>query len=145
MRVLFIICFVFFGQQISAQVFEVKLEAAKEEDIKEGVNEEKDVFTAVEFRAEYPGGIKRFEEDFNKEFSLSTIFIDRDSLLLIISFIVEIDGSVSNAKALRYGDKEVNIEVKRVFDLLDVWKPALNKGVIVRNKITRAIKVFKKE
>ncbi|MCO7721846.1 hypothetical protein NJB85_01480 [Myroides odoratimimus] len=76
---------------------------------------------------------------------MSTIFIDRDSLLLIISFIVEIDGSVSNAKALRYGDKEVNIEVKRVFDLLDVWKPALNKGVIVRNKITRAIKVFKKE
>lgn len=53
-----------------------------------------------------------------------------------VSFVVTKDGSVVNAKIEKGADTELNIEALRLVDLLNKWKPAMNKGVAVHSYVS---------
>lgn len=73
--------------------------------------------------------------------------VDRESNTqgeVIVSFIVEIDGSISNFKSIKSISKTINQELERVLKLTAPWVPAKNNSRLVRSKITLPV-TFKLE
>lgn len=54
---------------------------------------------------------------------------------VIVEFIVEKDGSVSNVKLVKKAGTALNNEVSRVMKLMPAWKPATSKGMPARSLI----------
>lgn len=95
------------------------------------------VFTAVEQRAEFPGG----EEALNKWRSSNIRYpqsaIDNGiSGRVVVRFVVEKDGSVSNVTVLKGVDKDLDAEAIRVVKRMPKWTPAKNNGHPVRSYFT---------
>ena len=61
---------------------------------------------------------------------------------VFVSFVVEKDGSVTNAEVMRGIDKDCDAEALRVVSSMPKWKPASNKGEDVRVKFTVPV-IFK--
>ena len=57
-----------------------------------------------------------------------------------VTFIVEIDGSITNIKLLRGICNNIDAEVIRVMKLMPKWKPALYGNKVVRNSMNMPIK-----
>ena len=93
------------------------------------------VFTLVEDEAEFPGGI----EAMMKFLSVNIKYPqgakeEKITGKVIITFVVEKDGSINEIKILRdigYGCAE---EAKRVVKLMPKWKPAKQRGKAVRQQ-----------
>ncbi len=93
------------------------------------------VFSVVEDEAEFPGGI-----DALGQFLASNIKYPQEAKekeitgKVIITFVVEKDGSINDIKILRdigYGCGE---EAKRIVKLMPKWKPAKQRGKFVRQQ-----------
>ena len=85
---------------------------------------------SIELDPEYPGGISNFRKYIAKNFRVP----DVDGLKgkIIVSFIVETDGSLSHIKVendIGYGTVD---EIKRIFKECPKWKPGTQRGVPVR-------------
>ena len=78
-----------------------------------------DAFDVVEQMPEYPGGPKALME-----------------FLVIATFVVEKDGSISNAKVVKSVDPLLDAEALRVIGAMPNWKPGMQNGKIVRVKYT---------
>lgn len=117
------------AQEIKTEVVEVLSE------IDDGVDDTLLVFSVVEDEAEFPGGI-----DALGQFLASNIKYPQEAKeekitgKVIITFVVEKDGSINDIKILRdigYGCGE---EAKRVVKLMPKWKPAKQRGKFVRQQ-----------
>lgn len=94
--------------------------------------EEKEVYVAVEKQAEFPGGIAalmnwlsmniRYPEKAYKENIQGRV---------IVKFIIEKDGKVSNPTIVRGIDPELDKESIRVVKEMPAWQPAENNGKAV--------------
>ena len=94
-------------------------------------------FDVVEKMPEFPGGIG----ELMKFLSMTVKYPEAAEKAgtqgrVIVSFIVEKDGSVSNAKVQKSVSEELDAEALRVVNAMPNWTPGKQKGQAVRVKYT---------
>ena len=91
---------------------------------------------------EYPGGIKKFYEYVGNNFEKPDVDEHLSSVGVIMSFVIEKDGSMTDIKVLRSSDKNMEKEAIRVLKSLKVkWSPGFKDGEKMRTLYTLPIKV----
>ncbi len=118
-----------FGVMVSYAQIERSSEAVKYAD------ESHQVFQVVEQAARFPGGFDKM----NKFLSDNIKYPEKarkDNVQgrVMLSFIIETDGSISDVKVLRGIGKECDAEAVRVIKSMPKWEPAKNKGKKVRQE-----------
>lgn len=106
-------------------------------------NDEKVLTGVVEYQPQFPGGIKACEQ-FIKE---NLRYPDTESDVqgrVIVSFMVERDGSLSDIKVVRGLDPAFDEEALRVVKMMPKWSPGVTDGKISVMRYTIPI-IFKKE
>ena len=98
------------------------------------------VVDAPEKLAEYPGGISAM-----MTFLKNTLKYPKDCEMagiegqVILSFVINKEGSISNLEAIQSPDKRLTAEAKRVVSLMPKWIPAMNNGKAVKMRYTLPI------
>jgi TonB family protein len=106
-------------------------------------NDEKVLTGVVEYQPQFPGGIKACEQ-FIKE---NLRYPDTESDVqgrVIVSFMVERDGSLSDIKVVRGLDPAFDEEALRVVKMMPKWSPGATDGKISVMRYTIPV-IFKKE
>ncbi len=120
----------------SEATIETKVEVAQivtEE--KEAVEEE--IFVVVENMPEFPGGEMALRRYINTAIKYPTIAQENGIQgKVFINFVVDRDGSISNAKIFRGVDPSIDKEALRVVMSLPKWKPGMQRGKTVRVSYT---------
>lgn len=90
----------------------------------------------LQIQPEYPGGINVFYEYVQRNFKRPKI--DRaTNLKVILSFIVEKDGSLTDIKVLKDPGYDAGIEVERMLkSVANKWKPGILNGKPIRAEYT---------
>ncbi|MHC5200609.1 energy transducer TonB [Myroides sp. LJL119] len=99
------------------------------------------VFDAVQVQAAYPGGMGAFNKQFISRFRTPDIDSGTKQIRVIVQFIVEIDGSLTEIKVLRDPGYGVGKEAVRVLSGLPKWAPAQQNGRNVRSRFTLPITI----
>lgn len=102
--------------------------------VKQVESQEPSVYSAseVDTQPEFPGGLNEFYKLIMKEFKIPDDKKDSVSRVYL-SFVIEMDGTMSNFKILRSPSKEMGDEVIRVLKTITPkWKPGKVKGTDVR-------------
>ena len=96
-----------------------------------------DAFDVVEQMPEYPGGPKALMEFLNNNVQYPAE-AEKAGIQgrVIATFVVEKDGSISNAKVVKSVDPLLDAEALRVIDAMPNWKPGMQNGKVVRVKYT---------
>lgn len=95
------------------------------------------VFEVVEVMPEYPGGTAAMMKYLSANIKYPKKAIDKNIQgRVVVSFIVEADGSVSNVRTVRSISPELDAEALRVVKGMPKWKPGRQKGKAVRVKYT---------
>lgn len=82
--------------------------------------------------AEFPGGMKAFYENVNRDFIIPEINEDLTAKIYV-SFVIEKDGSMTGIKALRDPGHGLGEEAERVLKAItEKWTPAMQDGEPVR-------------
>lgn len=98
------------------------------------------VFEMVEVIPEYPGGEEARQKFIAQNIVYPPLAIENNKQgTVIIKFIVEKDGSVSNPEAIKNFDEDCAKEAIRVVKLMK-WKPGEQRGKKVRVKMFLPIK-----
>ena len=91
---------------------------------------------------EYPGGIKKFYEYVGHNINKPDVDESSTAVSVIMSFVIEKDGSMTDIKVLRSTDKNLEREATRVLKALKIrWSPGYKDGEKVRVLYTLPIKV----
>lgn len=102
-----------------------------------GSNDEEPVFVQIENKPEFEGGWTAFEAYFQNNLRYPKKAVkERIEGKVLVKFIVEKDGSVSNAEVIRSVSKELDKEALRVIRNMPKWKPGTLKGKPVRCSFT---------
>lgn len=102
---------------------------------KEAVEEE--IFVVVENMPEFPGGEMALRKYINTAIKYPTIAQENGIQgKVFINFVVDRDGSISNAKIFRGVDPSIDKEALRVVMSLPKWKPGMQRGKTVRVSYT---------
>ncbi|MCK9163967.1 MAG: energy transducer TonB [Bacteroidales bacterium] len=98
------------------------------------------VFTVVDKEAVYPGGVEAMN-NFLAQNILYPTFAKQKNVQgkVIISFIVERNGSISNIKIVKDIGEGCGEEGMRIVKLMPKWKPAQQKGEPVRQQFVLPI------
>ena len=98
------------------------------------VNKDTDsVYNIVEVMPEFPGGIDKLVDYLSENIKYPEQAKDQGiSGRVFINFVIEKDGSVSNAKVMRSIGGGCDDEALRVVNAMPKWKPGLQKGKPVR-------------
>ncbi|MGG5505789.1 MULTISPECIES: M56 family metallopeptidase [unclassified Myroides] len=102
-------------------------------------NDPDEVYISVSEPANYPGGMQAFNQSFISNFR--TPEFEGTSIRVIIMFIVEKDGSLSDIKVVKdpgYGVGEAAIAA---ITQMDKWIPAKEKGQVVRSQFALPITI----
>ncbi len=90
-------------------------------------------YMVVEKMPEFPGGEKALSDYLKKEIKYPQSAIkDKIQGLVIVSFIVETDGSVSSVNVLKGVSEELDNEAVRVVKAMPKWTPGYQKSKAVR-------------
>lgn len=99
--------------------------------------EEQQVFVVVEEMPEFPGGELALRTFIGKAIVYPTVAQENGIQgKVFVTFVVNKDGSVSNAKIARGVDPSLDAEALRVVSTLPKWKPGKQRGVPVRVSYT---------
>lgn len=124
-------------------IFIVTKEYAKSEDRKKDYvvvvkskdkeSKEEKVFDVVEQMPAFPGGM----DEMMKYLSMNVRYPEAAKKAglqgcVVVQFVVEADGSVSNAKVVRSVNEELDAEAVRVIEKMPKWKPGMQDGKAVR-------------
>jgi hypothetical protein len=88
---------------------------------------------SIEVKANYPGGITNFRDFFLKEFKFPEEAANSKSPI-IVSFVIERDGSLSNIDFPKDIDPKIGTEITRVLTLSPKWIPGEQNGKKTREK-----------
>lgn len=88
------------------------------------------LYTEIEAKPEFPGGMANFYKYISKKFKLPKRF--KGSGKLIVQFVVEKDGSISDIKVLRDLEPGFTKEITRLLKACPTWKPGRQNGQNVR-------------
>ena len=96
-----------------------------------------DVFDVVEEMPQYPGGAQALLEFLNNNVQYPEE-AEKAGIQgrVIATFVVEKDGSVSNARVVKSVDPLLDAEALRVINAMPKWKPGKQNGELVRVKYT---------
>ncbi len=124
----------------TAGTYTVFAQEKKNATVEKAVSNDPDkVFVAVQEQANYPGGMAEFNRDFIQNFV--TPDFPEASARVIITFIVEKDGSLNDVKIVRdpgYGFGEATLAA---LAKTKKWKPAMHNGEAVRSQFTLPITI----
>jgi len=102
---------------------------------KEKVEEE--IFVVVENMPEFPGGELALRKFIASAIKYPTIAQENGIQgKVFVNFVVDRDGSISNAKIARGVDPSIDKEALRVVNTLPKWKPGMQRGKAVRVSYT---------
>lgn len=96
-----------------------------------------EVFMVAEQMPEYPGGMKemlKFLQE-NVKYPVNAIKNNVQGRV-IVQFVVEKDGTLTEFKVARSVDPDLDAEALRVLQTMPKWKPGMQKGQVVRVKFT---------
>ncbi len=121
-------------ESTKTQEFE-NVEFVKEDDSKEA-----EIFVVVEENPEFPGG----EEARMKFFQDNIVYpkVAKEAMVegkVIVSFVVEPDGRITNAKIERGKIQALDDEALRVAKIMPKWNPGKQRGKSVRCKFTMPV------
>lgn len=95
------------------------------------------IFTQMEKNPDFPGGLNAFGEFLGKNIKYpSAMRINRIEGRVILNFVVEKDGSLTNIHVLRGIAAEADSEAVRVLKLSPKWIPGIQNGKSVRASFT---------
>ena len=98
---------------------------------------EEEIFQAVEQQAEFPGGTQALMKWLSNNIRYPEAAQQNDVQgRVIVKFVVEKDGSVSQAQILKGVDKDLDKEALRVVNKMPKWQAGKNNGVAVRSYFT---------
>ncbi|GAA4334180.1 energy transducer TonB [Mucilaginibacter gynuensis] len=98
------------------------------------------IFTAVEQQPEFPGGIQKFYDYLGKTINYPAV--DRENNVqgkVIVTFVVEKDGSLTDVKALRGPSATLQEEAVRRVKASPKWKPGIQNARPVRVQFTMPV------
>ena len=96
-------------------------------------SDKNDIYAAVEQSPEFPGGVNALQKFINANIKYSDEMQKANiSGKVIVSFVVEVDGSLSNINIIKDLGLGTAEEAKRIFALSPKWKPGLINGKPVR-------------
>lgn len=105
--------------------FEISAQTKEQED---------EIFVAVEQQAEFPGGINALMEWLANNICYpESAHANAVQGRVIVKFVIEKDGSVSNVKIAKGVDKDLDREAVRVVSEMPHWQPGKNDGLPVRS------------
>jgi len=134
-QLLTILTLLTFSQQLNAQTdsLSIPFDSTSSE-----LTEQEELIYPIETMPQFPGGqdsLRVFiEQNNNWKVTDETI-----SGKVFISFVVELDGSVSNIEILRGLHPTCDEEARRIISLLPKWKPGEQLGTPVRTKLVLPI------
>lgn len=95
------------------------------------------VYEAVEYPAQPKGGYSGFQDYISRNLTYPTFSLrNKTQGTVEVAFIVEKNGTVSNAEVVKGLDESCNSEALRVIKNSPKWEPAKHNGQTVRHKIT---------
>jgi periplasmic protein TonB len=104
---------------------------------KEEVVEDSEIFVVVEDMPEFPGGETALRSFINKNVNYPVIAAENGIQgKVYVRFVVDKDGSVTNAEIARGIDPSLDQEALRVVRTLPKWKPGKQRGKPVRVSYT---------
>lgn len=109
--------------------------------IKEGGEEGNEILHFTTVRAEPIGGMANFSQVFVSKFREIHIPDHTTKVQVILSFVVEKDGSISDIKVLRDPGYGTGAEAIRVLKSMPKWKPARQDNRTVRSQFTLPITI----
>ncbi|MBF6607786.1 MAG: energy transducer TonB [Flavobacterium sp.] len=116
----------------------------REEEIEEYVEEtQTDVrnTTEIDKKPDFPGGIAEFYKFVSANYNLPDSF--KGAGRIIVMFIIEKDGSISNSEVIRDAGEGTGPEALRVMQLAPKWIPGEDKGEPVRVLYSLPISIVK--
>ena len=95
------------------------------------------IYRVSEVMPEYPGGPNEMMRYIQENIKYPQSAIDNKiEGRVFVTFVVEKDGSISNAAVMRGIDKECDAEALRVVSSMPKWNPGQHKGEVVRTQFT---------
>lgn len=92
-----------------------------------------EVFKVVEVDPEFPGGVEALYKYLAENIKYPVMAKNNKvEGRVYITFVIEKDGNVSDAKVLRSVNEELDAEALRVINAMPKWKPGMQQGVPVR-------------
>lgn len=115
---------------VTATVAKIEIEVQEEQ-----LEEETQIFTVVEEEAGFPGGIEKLNEYLAKSIKYPQQARETGTRgRVMLTFVVEKDGSITDIKVLRDIGSGCGEEAKRVVKEMPKWKPAKQRGKAVRQQ-----------
>ena len=126
-----------YDQSVSAKVEKQNVKSAHKKlktlSVTDTVPNNEPIFTSVEHTPSFPGGIQAFGEYLGKNIRYPAESRKRGVQgKVIISFVVEKDGSLTGTYIARGVDEYINKEALRVLNLSPKWTPGTQNGKLVR-------------
>ena len=88
----------------------------------------------------YPGGLGKFVKDVTEKFKTPELETDSKTLKVLVNFVVEKDGTLTNIKVLRDPGHNLGKEALRVLNSMKTkWSPGYKNGVPVRTSFNLPI------
>ena len=99
-----------------------------------------DVFVVVEKQPEFPGGMSAMMK-YLRDNIVYPVEAQKNKIegRVIVNFVVNKDGSLSDMKVVRGQDQSLDAEAMRVIAAMPNWKPGMQKGEAVRVRFTLPI------
>ena len=95
------------------------------------------IYRVSDAMPEYPGGPNEMMRYIQENIKYPQSAIDNKiEGRVFVTFVVEKDGSITNAAVLRGIDKECDAEALRVVSSMPKWNPGQHKGEVVRTQFT---------
>lgn len=115
---------------VTATVAKVEIEVQDEE-----LEAETQIFTVVEEEAGFPGGVEKLGEYLSKSIKYPQQAKETGTKgKVMLTFVVEKDGSITDIKILRDIGSGCGEEAKRVVNAMPKWKPAKQRNKAVRQQ-----------
>ncbi len=126
----------------SDSVIYLKLSELKSNDsLSEASKQNDPVFTKVEHPAVYPGGQEAWLVYLNKNLHYPDSAVDQEKQgEVIVQFIVNKDGTLSNIKVIQKVIKSLDDEALRMVTNSGKWQPAVQNGHVVRAYVNQPIR-----
>ena len=124
-------------KKLTFQDFWLKKNDADEPSSQKAVASQDSIHRVTEVMPQYPGGpnemMRYIQENIKYPQSAKDNKIEGR---VFVSFVVEKDGSITNAAVMRGIDKECDAEALRVVSSMPKWNPGQHKGEVVRTQFT---------
>ena len=123
-RIVILFIFLFLSSyEITAQVIE-------EKPVEQKPPNENEIYSLVEVRPDFPGGMQKFYEFIGQNYIVPNVKDLKGKIF--VQFVIEKDGSLSDAKVLRDIGYGTGIEALRVLALSPKWTAGEQDGKKVR-------------